>query len=73
MVIAAGETTVTGKIDYETVVRGFARNVGFDPFIDDLSSVDSKGFNYQDCDVLVCINKQSPVIAGGVHVGKDDF
>merc|ERR1712136_250203 len=73
MVMVAGEITVAGKIDYETVVRGMGKNIGFDSFIDDLSSVDSKGLNYQDCEVLVRINKQSPDIAGGVHVGKDDL
>ena len=71
--VTAGEITVTGKFDCETVVRGVVRNVGFDPCIDDLSSVDSKGLNYQDCEVLVRINKHSPDIAGGVHVDKDDF
>jgi len=73
MVMVAGEITVAGKIDYDTVVRGVVKNIGFDSFIDDLSSVDSKGLNYQDCEVLVRINKQSPDIAGGVHVGKDDL
>ena len=73
MVMVAGEITVDGKIDYETVVRGVVKNIGFDSFVDDLSSVDSKGLNYQDCEVLVRINKQSPDIAGGVHVGKDDL
>ena len=29
---------------------------------------DSKGLNYQDCEVLTPINKQSPDIAGGVSV-----
>jgi len=53
-------------------VRGVVKNIGFDPFIYELRSVDSKGLNYQDCEVLVRINKQSPDIAGGVHVGKDD-
>jgi len=71
--MVAGEITVAGKIDYETVVRGVVKNIGFDSFTDDLSSVDSKGLNYQDCEVLVRINKQSPDIAGGVHVGKDDL
>ena len=61
------------KNDYVTVVRGIMRNVGFDPFIDVWSGVDGKGWNYQDCEVLVRINKQSSHIAGGVHVGKDDF
>ena len=37
-----------------------------------MSSVDSKGLNYQDCEVLFHVNKQSPDIAGGVHVDKND-
>merc|ERR1711912_1458 len=40
---------------------------------DDLSSVDSKGLSHKSCEVLVRINKQSPDIAGGVHVGKEDL
>merc|ERR1711937_287648 len=47
--------------------------IGFDSFEDDLSSVDSKGLSYKTCEVLVRINKQSPDIAGGVHVGKEDM
>merc|ERR1719284_678024 len=73
MVLVAGEITTQAKIDYEKVVRGVVQKIGFDSFTDDLSSVDSKGLNYQDCEVLVRINKQSPDIAGGVHVGKDDL
>merc|ERR1712056_57858 len=46
---------------------------GFDSYVDDLSSVDSKGLSDKTCEVLVRINKQSPDIAGGVHVGKDDL
>merc|ERR1712025_751755 len=61
------------KIDYEKVVRGVVAKIGFDSFVDDLSSVDSKGLSDKTCEVLVRINKQSPDIAGGVHVGKDDL
>merc|ERR1712050_791897 len=46
---------------------------GFDSYVDDLSSVDSKGLSDKTCEVLVRINKQSPDIAGGVHVGKEDL
>merc|ERR1711879_895 len=55
------------------VVRGVVEKIGFDSYEDDLSSVDSKGLSFKTCEVLVRINKQSPDIAGGVHVGKDDL
>merc|ERR1712130_893177 len=73
MVMIAGEITTQTKIDYEKVVRGVVAKIGFDSFVDDLSSVDSKGLCHKTCEVLVRINKQSPDIAGGVHVGKDDL
>jgi len=73
MVMVAGEITTQAKIDYEKVVRGVIAKIGFDSYIDDLSSVDSKGLSDTTCEVLVRINKQSPDIAGGVHVGKEDL
>merc|ERR1711971_231030 len=73
MVMVAGEITTQAKIDYEKVVRGVVEKIGFDSYEDDLSSVDSKGLSHKTCVVLVRINKQSPDIAGGVHVGKDDM
>merc|ERR1719432_355179 len=73
MVMVAGEITTKAKMDYEKVVRGVIQKIGFDSYVDDLSSVDSKGLSDKTCEVLVRINKQSPDIAGGVHVGKDDM
>merc|ERR1712070_1106746 len=73
MVMLAGEITTQTKIDYEKVVRGVVAKIGFDSYVDDLSSVDSKGLSDKTCEVLVRINKQSPDIAGGVHVGKEDL
>jgi S-adenosylmethionine synthetase len=73
MVMVAGEITTQAKIDYEKVVRGVIAKIGFDSYVDDLSSVDSKGLSDKTCEVLVRINKQSPDIAGGVHVGKEDL
>merc|ERR1712238_380545 len=65
--------TTQAKIDYDKVVRGVIAKIGFDSYVDDLSSVDSKGLCDKTCEVLVRINKQSPDIAGGVHVGKDEM
>merc|ERR1712187_254307 len=73
MVMVAGEITTQTPIDYEQVVRGVVQKIGFDSYEDDLSSVDSKGLSDKTCEVLVRINKQSPDIAGGVHVGKEDL
>merc|ERR1712224_912558 len=73
MVMVAGEITTQAKVDYEAVVRQVVEGIGFDSFVDDLSSVDSKGLSDKTCEVIVRINKQSPDIAGGVHVGKDEM
>merc|ERR1719305_1609499 len=73
MVMVAGEITTQAKLDYEAVVRKAVKGIGFNSYVDDLSSVDSKGLSYKTCEVLVRINKQSPDIAGGVHVGKEEM
>lgn len=73
MVMVLGEITTEAKLDYEKIVRGAVASIGFDTFVDDLSSVNSKGLSHKTCEVLVRINKQSPDIAGGVHVGKDEM
>merc|ERR1712193_61701 len=73
MVMVAGEITTQAKLDYEKIVRKAVEGIGYDSFEDALDSVDSKGLNFKNCEVQVRINKQSPDIAGGVHVGKDDL
>merc|ERR1711971_81057 len=65
--------TTKAKLDYDSIVRAQVKEIGFDSFEDDLSSVKSKGLDCVSCEVLVRINKQSPDIAGGVHVGKADL
>merc|ERR1712242_168162 len=62
MVAVMGEITTQAKLDYDTIVRGVVKQIGFDSFVDDLSSVDSKGLSDKTCEVLVRINKQSPSI-----------
>merc|ERR1712226_774277 len=73
MIMVAGEITTQTKIDYDKIVREVVAKIGFDSYVDDLTSVDSKGLSDKTCEVLVRINKQSPDIAGGVHVGKEDL
>nr|BAH30216.1 methionine S-adenosyl transferase [Asterionellopsis glacialis] len=73
MVMVFGEISTAATLDYESIVREQVREIGFDSFVDDLGSVDSKGLSCDTCEVLVRINKQSPDIAGGVHVGKSDL
>ncbi len=73
MVMVFGEISTAANLDYEKIVRDQVREIGFSSFVDDLSSVESKGLSCDTCEVLVRINKQSPDIAGGVHVGKDEL
>merc|ERR1711998_700425 len=73
MVMVFGEITTSAKLNYDQIVRKAVKGIGFDSYVDDLSSVDSKGLSDKTCEVLVRINKQSPDIAGGVHVGKDEL
>merc|ERR1711998_435853 len=73
MVMVAGEISTTATLDYEKLVRDAVASIGYNSYVDDMSSVDSKGLSYKTCEVLVRINKQSPDIAGGVHVGKDEM
>jgi len=73
MVMVLGDITTKAKLDYDKIVRAAVKGIGYDTFEDDLSSVDSKGLSDKTCEVLVRINKQSPDIAGGVHVGKDEM
>merc|ERR1712225_72537 len=73
MVMIFGEITTQAKLDYDSVVRKAVKDIGYDSFVDDMSSVESKGLSCKTMEVLVKINKQSPDIAGGVHVGKEDL
>merc|ERR1712086_1244678 len=73
MVMVFGEITTSAKLDYDQIVRKAVKGIGYDSYDESLSSVDSKGLSDKTCEVIVRINKQSPDIAGGVHVGKDEM
>merc|ERR1711977_78934 len=73
MVMVFGEITTSAKLNYDSIVRKAVKGIGYDSFEEALDSVNSKGLSDTTCEVLVRINKQSPDIAGGVHVGKEDL
>ena len=63
MVILAGEITTKAVIDYPDVVRQTIKEIGYtDPHI---------GFDYENCAVLVSLDRQSPDIAQGVDEFDD--
>jgi S-adenosylmethionine synthetase len=61
LAIVAGEITTTAVIDYQEVVRGTIREVGYDR--------GKYGYDAETCAVLSSIHSQSPDIAMGVDTG----
>ncbi len=47
-----GEITTEAPLDYEKIVRNEVKKIGFDSFVDDLASVDSKGLSCDSCEVI---------------------
>lgn len=72
-VVLLGEITTKAKPNYDAIAREVVKSIGFNSFEDDLSSMQSKGMDFKNMEVKVRINKQSPDIAQGVHIGKDEL
>ena len=65
MVVLAGEITTKATIPYTDLVRNKIKKIGYTDGDD--------GFSYNNCAVLIALDRQSPDIAQGVTAGKGLF
>jgi S-adenosylmethionine synthetase len=62
-VALAGEVSSTAVVDYQKIVRGVVRDIGYDS--------GEKGFDASSCAVIVALGQQSPDIAMGVDGNQE--
>jgi S-adenosylmethionine synthetase len=62
LILVAGEITTTASIDFQKVIRGVVRGVGY--------TNAEFGFDAETCSVLTAVHEQSPDIDQGVSEGK---
>src|SRR5258706_3335282 len=60
-VLVAGEITTKAQLDFQRIVRGVVRDIGF--------TSSQMGFDAETCAVMVAIEQESPDIAQGVDRG----
>ena len=64
MILIAGEITTTSNFNEEQIIRDRLREIGYND--------EKKGINYESCDVIKKITKQSPDIHQAVSENKKD-
>jgi len=63
-IMIAGEITTLAKVDIDQIIRKRIKDVGYDD--------EKKGLNYQTCEIIVKVTRQSPDIAQSVHENRKD-
>jgi S-adenosylmethionine synthetase len=65
LTVVAGEITTQSNIDFQKVVRNTIKKIGYtDPHL---------GFDYENCAVVISLDKQSPDISQGVSEGQGQY
>lgn len=63
MIMVFGEISTSAKLNFEEIVRQTAKDIGYDDV--------KKGLDYKSMNVVVALEEQSPDIAQGVHINRE--
>ncbi len=63
MVMLFGEIAIKGTLDYDTIIRGILKNVGYD-------SEERTGLDYRNINVIIAVSEASPDLASALSAAS---